>query len=157
MKDEFIKAIERHQGIIFKVSKMYRDTPQDQEDLYQDIVLQLWKAYPGFKGKSKITTWMYRIGLNTAMATFRKRKINVEYTNKTSNNFSMPNEQQLSDEEDQLFAAIRTLNKADRSILALYLEAYTYREIAEVVGISEAYVAVKMNRIKSKLKETLKG
>jgi len=157
MKSAFIQKIEQHQGIIYKVSKMYRDTSQDQEDLYQDIVLQLWKAYPGFKGDSKISTWMYRIALNTAMTTFRKAKIELTFKDNIPDKLAGSNEQQLSDKEEQLFAAFRTLNKADRSILALYLEAYSYSEIAEVIGISEAYVAVKMSRIKSKLKENLTG
>lgn len=157
MKSAFIKTVEQHQGIIYKVSKMYRDTPQDQEDLYQDIVLQLWKSYPDFRGESKIGTWMYRIALNTALARFRKSKPAVEYKENISHGVMASEDNPEKDNEEQLFASIRRLKKADRSILALYLEAYSYREIGEIIGISEAYVAVKIGRIKTQLKQIITG
>lgn len=68
-----------HQGLIHKICRMYRDSREDQEDLFQEIVYQLWKSYPQFQGKSKITTWMYRIGLNTAMAAFRKPTVKIDH------------------------------------------------------------------------------
>ena len=79
MEKEFLRAIYDYQKIIYKVCNVYRDTREDQEDLFQEIVYQLWKAYPGFKGASKISTWIYRIALNTAIAVYRKSKITVDY------------------------------------------------------------------------------
>jgi len=72
MEKAFLKTVEAHQGIIFKVCKLYRNNKEDQEDLFQEIVLQLWKAFPQFRNESKVSTWMYRIALNTAIAVFRK-------------------------------------------------------------------------------------
>lgn len=155
MKDKFTDDILTHQALIHKISRMYRDTLEDQEDLFQEIVYQLWKSYPKFQGKSKITTWMYRIGLNTAMATFRKPKVNVDYS-------SVIPEQKISQEsqtdswrEDLLFAAIRKLDEDERAFIALYLDDLCYAEISEVIGISENNVGVRLNRIKTKLKTIL--
>ena len=79
MEQAFIKNIQQHQNIIYKVCNLYRDRREDQEDLFQEIVYQLWKAYPGFKGESKLSTWMYRIALNTAIAAYRKPKFDITY------------------------------------------------------------------------------
>lgn len=156
MEKAFLKTVEDHQGIIYKVCKMYRDTQEDQEDLFQEIVLQLWKAYPNFREESKISTWMYRIALNTGIAIFRKNKIELEF----KADMAVGNQQNYTDRssenEERLFEAIRTLTKADRAIIALYLEDYPYKEIAEMIGITENYVGVKVSRIKEKLKTILK-
>ena len=157
METAFLKIMEENQGIIYKVCKMYRDTKEDQEDLFQEIVLQLWKAYPKFRNESKVSTWMYRIALNTAIVTFRKNKIELEFresipSNDYHSNYSEPQ----SENEERLFEAIRTLDKAERALIALYLEDYPHREIAEITGITENYVGVKISRIKEKLKNILK-
>ena len=157
MEKAFLKIIENHQGIIFKVCKLYRDTREDQEDLFQEIVLQLWKAFPKFQNESKISTWMYRIALNTGIAIFRKNKVNLEFKENLPNNIEQNNSQVTSENEERLFEAIRTLTKADRAIIALYLEDYPYKEIAKMIGITENYVGVKVNRIKEKLKDLLKN
>ena len=155
MEQEFLAIIEEHQGIIHKVCRVYRDAKEDQEDLFQEIVLQLWKAYPKFRGESKVTTWMYRIALNTAIALFRKNKIPLEYKDQISPDFSSTETILPSENEEQLFEAIRRLSQADRAILTLYLEGYPYKEIAEIIGITENYVGVKVSRIKAKLKTLL--
>ncbi len=156
MEKAFLKIIDDHQGIVYKVCKMYRDTKEDQEDLFQEIVLQLWKAFPKFRDESTISTWMYRIALNTGIAIFRKNKINLEFKENLPNNNEQNNAHATSENEERLFEAIRTLTKADRAIIALYLEDYPYKEIAEMIGITENYVGVKVSRIKEKLKMTLK-
>ena len=79
MEKDFLNIVEQYQGIIYKVCKMYRDSQEEQEDLFQEIVLQLWKAYPKFRKESKVSTWMYRIALNTAIAIFRKNRITIDY------------------------------------------------------------------------------
>ena len=156
METAFLNIMEENQGIIYKVCKMYRDTKEDQEDLFQEIVLQLWKAFPKFRKESKISTWMYRIALNTAIAIFRKKKIEVEFKGSIPKATQQNYAEMPSENEERLFEAIRTLNKAERAIIALYLEDYLYKEIAEMTGITENYVGVKVNRIKKKLKNILK-
>jgi RNA polymerase sigma factor (sigma-70 family) len=152
MKDKFTDEILPHQALIHKICRMYRDTLEDQEDLFQEIVYQLWKSYAKFQGKSKITTWMYRIGLNTAMATFRKPKVKLDYSNIIPEQKPPQESQTDSWREDLLFVAIRKLDEDERALIALYLDDLSYTEIAEVIGISENNVGVRLNRIKSKLK-----
>jgi len=156
METAFLKIVEENQGIIYKVCKMYRNTKEDQEDLFQEIVLQLWKAFPKFREESKISTWMYRIALNTAIAIFRKNKIEIEFKESIPKGTQQNQTVMSSENEERLFEAIRTLNKAERAIVALYLEDYQYKEIAEMTGITENYVGVKVSRIKEKLKNILK-
>lgn len=155
MQTTFLKIVEENQGIIYKVCKMYRDSREDQEDLFQEIVFQLWKSYPKFRKESKVSTWMYRIALNTAIATFRKNRIELEYTESLPNDDHANYTDSPSENEERMYEAIRTLNKADRALIALYLEDYSHREIAEITGITENYVGVKISRIKEKLKNIL--
>ena len=154
MKEAFLKEIFSHQQIIYKVCRIYRDTKEDREDLFQEIVYQLWKSYPSFKGKSKFSSWMYRIALNTAMASFRKLKVNITYPEQVPENQS--SEQSSQDTQmEKLLGAIKKLDPADRAIVSLYLDDLNYTEIAEVVGITANNVGVRLNRIKHKIKELL--
>jgi|TARA_R110002049_G_scaffold10005_5_gene49875 RNA polymerase sigma-70 factor (ECF subfamily) len=156
MEREFLNIVEANQGIIFKVCKLYRNSKEDQEDLFQEIVLQLWRAFPKFRKESKVSTWMYRIALNTAIAVFRKNKIEIEYNENIPNEIYSNHVNEQSESEERLFEGIRRLNKAERAIIALFLEDFTYKEIGEITGITENYVGVKINRIKEKLKNILK-
>lgn len=131
---------------------MYRDSPQDQEDLFQEIVLQLWKAFPKFRAESKVSTWMYRIALNTAIATFRKNTISLSQNDVLPDHMPVSTIQETSENEEKLFEAIRRLNQAERALIALFLEDYSYKEIANLAGITENNVGVKISRIKDKLK-----
>ena len=155
MEDKFTDEVLRHQGLIHKICRMYRDSSEDQEDLFQEIVYQLWKSYPQFQSKSKITTWMYRIGLNTAMATFRKPTVKIDQSGVISDQKLSQEPQRDSWKEDLLFAAIRELDQDERAFIALYLEDLSYAEISEVIGISQSNVGVRLNRIKTKLKTIL--
>ena len=156
MQTAFLRIVEQYQGIIYKVCKMYRDSKEDQEDLFQEIVLQLWKSYPKFREESKVSTWMYRIALNTAIATFRKNKIELEFKESISKDYNSNYIEVESENEERMFEAIRSLNKADRALIALYLEDYPHGEIAKITGITENYVGVRISRIKEKLKKILK-
>lgn len=153
MKEAFLQIINEHQNIVHKVSRMYRDRPADREDLFQDIVYQLWRAYPKFRGESKVSTWIYRIALNTAMAFYRKKRLNVEFQSETIEKIDEVKE--ASQQEEQLYNALYQLSEPERAIISLYLEDYSYNEIADIIGISENYVGVKINRIKNRLKEIL--
>lgn len=135
---------------------MYRDNRADQEDLFQEIVLQLWTSFPKFRGEAKVSSWMYRIALNTAIAVFRKNKVALDFKNDLPDKSERSPDDEVSENEEKMFAAIRKLNEAEMSIIALYLEDYAYKEIADIIGISENNVGVRINRIKQKLKTILK-
>lgn len=154
MEREFLNIVEANQGIIFKVCKLYRNSKEDQEDLFQEIVLQLWRAFPKFRKESKVSTWMYRIALNTAIAMFRKHKIEIEFNEYTPKEIYSNQESEQSENEERLFDAIRTLNQTERAIIALFLEGFNYKEIGEITGITENYVGVKINRIKENSKSS---
>ena len=151
---QFLQLIDQHQGIIHKICRLYRDSREDREDLFQEIVYQLWKSAPSFEGKAKFSSWMYRVALSTAIATFRKKKPNILYTP------ALPEQaaQQAPEEQrEQLFEALKQLNDGDKALIALYLEDLSYREIAEITGITETNVGVKLNRIKNKIQQLLKN
>ncbi|MEO0340951.1 MAG: sigma-70 family RNA polymerase sigma factor [Bacteroidota bacterium] len=152
MEQAFLEILEIHQGIIYKVCNIYRDIKEDQEDLFQEIVLQLWKAFPKFKKEAKISTWIYRIALNRALAKFRKNEINLAFKADIPQTQKVNQKESISGNKERLFEAIRKLNQAERALIALYLEDYPYREIAAITGITENYVGVKISRIKEKLK-----
>lgn len=154
MKEKFQEQIFQHQALIHKICRMYRDTKEEREDLFQEIIFQLWKAYPQFQGRSKISTWMYRIGLNTAIATFRKRQIEHSALHNQLEISDMAPDTE-DDRRDQLLWAIKQMNDADRAIITLYLDDLNYREISEIIGVSENYVGVRLNRIKQKIRKLL--
>ena len=157
LKEEFISQVEKHQGIIYKVSRMYCDKDECRQDLFQDILVQLWQSYPSFNNKSKFSTWLYRVALNTAIAQFRKDKKN--------NEDSMPEipvnlveEETYKEKEDRrklVQKAISKLNKAEKAIIILYMDDYSYEEISDIAGITMSNVGVKINRIKTKLQKIL--
>ena len=155
MQEQFLTDISQHQGLIHKICRIYRDSKEDREDLFQEITYQLWKSYPHFQGRSKLSTWMYRIGLNTAMATFRKPRIATSSMHDNLERFAGQEEQSGDDHRERLYWAIRQMNEADKALISLYLEDFTYKEMAEIIGISENYVGVRLNRIKEKIKHLL--
>ena len=155
LEEEFLKLIHNHQRIIYKVCKTYRDSREDQEDLFQEIVYQYWKSYPSFRGESKISSWMYQIALNTAIAVYRKPKLPVHYVDKMpEQTFGLA--EQVSENEERLFKALRILSDTEKALISLFLEGFSYKEIAAITGITESNTGVRLNRIKNKLKELLK-
>ncbi len=155
MEQTFLQSIQEHQPIIYKVCKLYRDTPEDREDLFQEIVYQLWKSYPAYKGEAKISTWLYRIALNTAMAAYRKARPGLQYQADLPEAEDHSQQTEESDQQQRLFAALRTLSDSEKALISLYLEDFAYAEIAAIAGISESNVGVRLNRIKNKLKQRL--
>ena len=155
---EFTELIEKNQGIIFKVSRMYCDDETCRKDLFQDILLQLWKSYPTYKGQSKFSSWMYRVALNIAISQFRKEKktgrnvIHEIPVNITEDDCFIEKEERA----EILRRAIAKLSKAEKSIIILYMDDYPYEEISDIIGISVSNVGVKINRIKTKLQKILK-
>ena len=145
---EFVQLIQENQGLIYKITTIYTRDREEQNDLYQEIVYQTWKSFDQFKKASKPSTWLYRVGMNTAITHLnqsKKKGLRVE----------------IADEKDpikeekitQLYAEIRKLNLLDRGIVFLYLEGKNHEEISEIVGISISNVGTRMSRIKQKLKQ----
>ncbi len=151
---EFIHLLNQHQKIIYKVCNLYMDLHSDREDLFQEITLQAWKAYGNFRGDAKFSTWLYRVALNTAITFFRKDKKKPDiYSTDIIPEKVEENTDPLEEQVKAMYAAIGELSKIDKALVMLYLEDYSYQEIGEMMGITANNVAVKMNRIKIKLKE----
>ncbi len=153
---EFIQLLNEHQRIIHKVCNLYMDAHADREDLFQEITLQAWKAYGGFRGDAKFSTWLYRVALNTAITFFRKEKKKPEIysTEKMPDYGHQDTHDPIEEQVKAMYAAIGDLSKIDKAIVMLYLEDYSYNDIGDMMGITANNVAVKMNRIKIKLKES---
>ena len=156
MEQQFVQTINQHQGILHKVCGIYCSNATEREDLFQEMVLQLWKAFPSFRSEAKISTWMYRIALNTAISGLRKKKIAITELEKVSFQIEDKQEANIEEELQHLYKAIEHLSDVEKSIVLLYLEDKPYEEIAEITGITANYVAVKMSRIKEKLKTLIK-
>lgn len=154
----FLTLINQHKAIIHKISKMYMNGAEEQRDLFQEIVLQLWKAYPTFKGNSKFTTWMYRVSLNAALIYFKRDNRKVDKTPLDENidvidvNESEGKEEKLA----YLYSAVQELNVIEKALIFLFLENQSHREIAENLGISEVNARVRLNRTKEKLQFIIK-
>jgi RNA polymerase sigma factor (sigma-70 family) len=155
LEQQFVQTINQHQGILHKVCRIYCHTATDREDLFQEIVLQLWKAFPAFRNESKITTWMYKIALNTAISGLRKKRVLTAELESVYFQVADTSQHHLDEELQRLYNAIKHLSDVEKSIVLLYLEDKRYQEIAEITGITANYVAVKMNRIKATLRTLL--
>ena len=158
LKEEFVSLVEKHQGIIYKVSRMYCDKEECRHDLFQDILVQLWQSFSSFNYKSKFSTWMYRVALNTAIAQFRKNKKNHEDC-VPEIPANIPEDETYAEKEDRralVQKAISKLNKAEKAIIILYMDDYPYEEISEITGMTISNVGVKINRIKTKLQKILR-
>lgn len=152
---QFLALISSNQGVIYKIANLYRDTRDEREDLFQEIVFQLWKAYPSFRGDAKASTWIYRIALNTAIAIYRKNKPAIQYTPILPDLPAEEPNPEYDLRKERLFSALRLLDNSEKAIITLYLDDFSYKQIAEITGISENYVGVKLNRIKSKIQKLL--
>ena len=151
----FLEVLGRHEQLINKVIRIYAVDLENRRDLFQEIVYQLWRSFGSFKGESNISTWLYRVALNTAITSLRKSKKVPEHTELDDQFISAPESFDASDRSEQveqLYSAIRSLGEVDRALVMLYLEELSYKEIAEVLGLTEDNVGVKLNRIKTKLR-----
>ncbi len=157
-KEHFVSELQQNQNIVHKVCRLYTDSPDAHNDLFQEISIQLWKAYPKFRGESKFTTWMYRVALNTAITLYRKSKRRVRTTHLDDVIFKVRDVPQEDEKEEHIrlmYGAIKQLNDVDKALIFLYLEDKDYREISETLGITEVNARVRMNRIKTKLRTIL--
>ena len=160
----FRRWLDEHLGLMLKVVRGCATAPQDQDDLLQDILLQIWSSIPAFRGEAKETTWIYRVAFNTALAWRRgerrwRKKHEIFLKLDTSPRVQPSHVDSLSEQEivERLYAAIRQLPKVDASLALMHLDGLSYQEMAEVLGISENYIGVKLNRIRKQLADLLKG
>ena len=158
LEKEFLEKIEKHKGVIFKISKMYMDNFDDQKDLFQEITFQVWKAYPTFEGKSQFSTWLYRVALNTAIIFLKSEKKRSFIKNDQVENIKIVADDYDDHQEKNLarmYKAIHQLNEIDKALIFYYLQDYSGKQIAENMGITEVNARVKLNRAKEKLKQLI--
>jgi len=155
-KDQFLEILEKNIGIIIKIARAYSKTLHDKEDLINDITLELWKSFGRFKGDSKISTWIYRIALNTSMNYKRKReKDSLFFLDdlKQIENISWLIEQPDSSNSEILYQCIDELNQLNKAIILLYLDGNSHDEISDITGISKTNVGTRISRIKEQIKD----
>ncbi len=156
--DGFVTMIKKYKRIIYKVINTYCNDVDDKKDLEQEIIIQLWKSYQSYNGSTQLSTWIYRIAMNVSISFYRNNV--TRKTNTTSINDSIFQElasnainEEETDQRRLLYGFIRQLDEFNREVFMLYLDDYSYKEIAEIVGITESNVGTKINRIKHKIHE----
>lgn len=152
LEKEFISLVEVHKRIIYKVCYMYASDKENLNDLYQEVVINLWKAFPRFRGECEASTWVYRIGLNTCISFFRKSKSRPEVVPITVDLEAFADDEDKTASLHELYWMINCLGQLERALILLWLEERSYQEMADIIGISKNNVAVKLNRIREKLK-----
>ena len=158
-QSEFVALLEEHQNIVHRICRIYTQSEAEHKDLFQEISIQLWQSFDRFEGKSKFSTWMYRVGLNTAITLYRKNKkrIDTYEINEEINGIELDDYDPVIDEQlNWLYEEIEKFSEIDKALVLLYLENKRYKEIAETLGISAVNARVKMNRIKQRLKKMIK-
>ncbi|MGH1337920.1 MAG: RNA polymerase sigma factor [Aureispira sp.] len=162
---EFEDLLEQHKGILYKIGRSYTRNKTDFDDLYQEMLIQLWKSMQRFRGNSKLSTWVYRVALNTALTYYRNenRQQNLNLVEEIEwSAISKVKEEETSFDQRQekielLYHCIYLLKKEDRGIILLYLNGEKYEEIAQVIGLSIPHIGVKISRIKKQLYKLLKN
>jgi RNA polymerase sigma-70 factor (ECF subfamily) len=154
LEKEFLDMIEAQKRTIYKVCYMYANDQDDLNDLFQETVLNLWKSFPSYRGDSKLTTWVYRISMNTCITYLRHASHRPQTVPMTANVASqMAADEDTSAQLQDLYKLINQLGKLERALILLWLEERNYQEMADILGLSKANVAVKLNRIREKLRK----
>ena len=158
MEKEFIELVNNNRALIFKVCNLYCEEPESRKDLFQEVVLQLWKSFPGFRKESSGSTWIYRVALNTAITNFRKESKKPGGISITLSEMEIPDMPARDEKENtaSLHLAISKLNEIEKAIILLYLDEKSYDEISEIIGITNSNVGARINRIKTKLGKLIK-
>lgn len=160
-EEYFLSALDKHQGILHRLCRLYADTEEERKDLFQEMTIQLWRGFPSFRKDSKISTWMYRVALNTAISSIRKSKRRIKEAPLSSETFLISDgsdeERQKQERLKELYAAVAKLSKVEKSLVFLYLEDKSFIEIAEILGITANNARVKMSHIRKKLKKIIPG
>jgi len=154
----FDQWLSQHKGLLFKVVHAYAFASHDREDLFQEIATQVWNSIPRFRSESAVTTWLYRVALNSALAWSRKERRHRDHAEALDDGERVLRETPRVEDRrlGWLYDQISQFDHVDRSLTLLLLDGYSYREMAETLGISESYVGVKINRIKTHLKNLTK-
>jgi RNA polymerase sigma-70 factor (ECF subfamily) len=157
---KFEARLDEHRGIVFKIANTYCPESEERDDLVQEICLQLWRSYPGYDSARRFSTWMYRVALNTAIsfartARVRERRVVPLDEPGPGATAEAPPPRELDERIAQLYRFLHGLAELDRALVVLYLEGRTYREIADVLGISETNVGTKLNRLKQTMRRDL--
>jgi RNA polymerase sigma factor (sigma-70 family) len=160
MERDFIKIVNAHVGILHKVCRLYGKDEEDRKDLYQEIVLQLWRSFPAYRQEARPSTWLYRVALNTAISLFRRqlrRVTPVALDNDLLNVTQVPVSAEMDEQMQRFYKAIEHLSPVEKALVFLYLDNNPYEEIARIIGISNSNVGVRLNRIKGKLKKIVES
>lgn len=155
-KKDFVDLIENNKGIIHKISLIYTSNVADKEDLYQEICLQLWRSYDNFRGEAKLSTWLYRVALNTAISTIRRKNRFIETVELDPQKHYNIKDNEKDEMTSNLLRAISLLDNIDRAIVLLWLEEKKYEEISEVTGLSRSAVSARLVRVRTKLETIIK-
>ena len=158
LQNEFVQLLAAHQKLVHSVCSLYYPLPEDRQDLFQEIALQLWKSYPTFNHQSKVTTWIYRVALNTVFAKIRKEKVRPKSDSFSEAAYQVPQPDPTDRAEaiTDLYRAIHQLSDVDKAIVVLYLDEHSYEEIAGIVKMSRTNVSTRIGRIKARLEKRLK-
>jgi len=156
VEKEFVQLVQQNAGIIHKVIHLYVDHPEDRRDLYQEVLLQAWKSYAGFKGEAAFSTWLYRISLNTVLTFRRRQRVPISELPSQLDLASEP-ARHNSEDSELLWLAIKQLNEIDRVIITLHLDGYDNEEIAEVIGLNKNNTTVRLHRAKQSVVQRLKN
>jgi RNA polymerase sigma-70 factor (ECF subfamily) len=160
-EDDFLQLVREHEGCLRKICRVYADTEAGRQDLYQDVLVALWRALPSFEGEAAPGTWLYRVALNTALSHDRRRTVREEATLDDDHPLrtdAVPAPDATVAEQDRLdrlYAAIDRLDDVDKALVTMYLDEKSYAEMADVLGLTENHVGVKLHRIKNKLADWL--
>ncbi len=157
-KQEFIGIIKENEALIYKVARVYTNNKEDEQDLYQEIVYQLWKSFDSFRKEAKISTWMYRIALNTSIAYLHKEKKKGNHIpiHETELNRADTEDAFKEEQVQSLYTVIKELNTIEKAIILLYLEGKTYDEIAGITGFTVTNVGTRLGRIRQKISSQIK-
>ncbi|AEW85104.1 RNA polymerase ECF-type sigma factor [Flavobacterium columnare ATCC 49512] len=158
LEKSFVNQLKNNQNLVHKICRLYTQNEEEHNDLFQEITIQLWKAYPQFRGDSKFSTWAYRVALNTAITLYRKSSKSIHTVEfETGRHFVLQEEYNYQEEENLklLYKAVYQLSDIEKALVFMYLEDKDYTEISETLGISEVNARVKINRIKTKLKQII--
>lgn len=149
--------LQEHKGILFKVVRSYGSVEEDREDLFQEIAVNVWKSVPNFRNDCAVSTWIYRIALNRAIKwSLKVKKQQEREADEEIIRVLQPVEEKPDERLSWLYEQIHQLDEIDRSLCLLLLDGFSYKEMASIIGISESYVGVKINRIKKHLTEQSK-
>lgn len=156
-KQIFEAWLSKHRGLFFKFVRAYAYTPDDQDDLFQEVSLQIWRSIPNFRGDSAESTWIYRVAMNTSIAWTKKERKHTDRQQSLDHVEHLLKETDFQDSRlDWLYGQIAKLNEIDKALTVLLLDGFSYKEMSNMLGISESNVGVKINRIKKRLIELSK-